>query len=145
MVLYELLWMVSRNAKAVDVKQLVQRTAATVIGRGGIMKKVQSLGHHELAYDFRTKGERHKSVRHITLEMECSPSTLSEVNSGMRHEPNVLRWFALRKDVKLVEKPRRIKKAPVDEFAAFELATAPDVPREQWQTIPIRRSVEDED
>ena len=142
MVLYEMLWMVSRHAKFPEIKSLVQKTAATVVGRGGVVKRIQNQGHNELAYDFMTKGERHKSVRQLTLEVECSPATLKEVSSQVRLEPLVLRSFALRQDVKMVPKQRRFKKQPTDEFAEFEALVTPNVPKEQWQTIPLRQAVE---
>jgi len=96
MVLYELVWMIAQRTRPADMKELVQRTAATVLGRGGVIKQIVSHGHTELAYSFKTKGERHPSARHFTLDVECSPSTLAEVHNILRINPNVLRYVALK-------------------------------------------------
>lgn len=98
MVLYELVWMVSRNARPTEMKDLMAKTAATILGRGGVVKSIVSHGHTELAYSFRTKNQRHPSARHFTLDVECNPSTLAEVHNILRIDTNVLRFIALKQN-----------------------------------------------
>lgn len=134
MVMYEVVWWVSRHATPNDVKNLVQKAAAQVIGRGGLVKKIQSLGQQPLVYDFRTKQERHSTARYFTLELECSPSTLAEVKDVVRLNPHMLRSFVFRRETKVVPKIKRIPRPPQSRFEVLhEAELQSDVPEPSWK------------
>ena len=76
---------------------LLRNCATKLWSRGAVITEVRSWGIRDLAYRIRQRGVNHYRAHYLTLDLFCSPASLSELESTLRTSPLVLRWMPLRK------------------------------------------------
>jgi small subunit ribosomal protein S6 len=107
-----------------QVPAMLERYKALVVNGGGKVHRVEDWGRRQLAYMINKLAKAH----YLCLNIECSPATLAELETGFRFNDAVLRHLTVAKTKAETAPSMMMKQVERDEARK---ATAPQPTQEQ--------------
>ncbi len=126
---YEIVFLVHPD-QSEQVPAMIERYRATIEGDGGSIHRLEDWGRRQLAYPIQKLHKAH----YVLMNIECSTSTLEELDSAFRFNDAVLRNLVIsRKEAVtepslLVKKPDERRERGPQEAAGDSPAESSDAP-----------------
>ncbi len=90
---YEIILLIHPD-QSEQVPAMLERYKALVINAGGKIHRIEDWGRRQLAYMINKLGKAH----YLCVNIECTPATLTELETGFRFNDAVLRHLTVAKD-----------------------------------------------
>ncbi|CAG9770604.1 unnamed protein product [Ceutorhynchus assimilis] len=90
MITYELMLLLRIMPKP-EVKQVLQRTADQIFGKGGFIRKIENLGTRDMPYKTSSHGMVHKQASYFLYEFNVPPSSLADLLDEYARDVDVIR------------------------------------------------------
>jgi small subunit ribosomal protein S6 len=117
---YELGFILNPEVNEEQTRAILERIEQIVSNYGGQVMRVNQWGRRRLAYPI----EHHRDGFYVFIDMVLTPETVSELDTTLKVNEEVLRHIIKRRDPKTVQKEREARAAAA--AAAAQPATSPE-------------------
>ena len=140
--LYEVVMLTKAKGDTTNALKTTLKSCATLLWeRGAVLADVRPWGQRELAYRIRKQGTNHYHAQYTSLNLYCSPKTLTELEQSLRTSDHVLRWMVLKQDS--TPKLDREARFPSREVPAEDLQVdAAETARWEYRNLVMQRVFE---
>ncbi|KAL8570935.1 hypothetical protein ACOMHN_023607 [Nucella lapillus] len=74
-----------------ELAQVLRRSCATILEKGGIIRNMENLGDKTLPYKMSNHGQRHTIGSYFLVQFDSPTSTLPEVKDELRRDVDIVR------------------------------------------------------
>lgn len=97
---YELC-LITRCLERLKMVQALKRATSLILEEGGIVRSYENLGERDLPYRMVKHGQHHTKGNFFLIHFDSSAAGLSEVQSNLRREEDIIRARVLRREVEV--------------------------------------------
>jgi small subunit ribosomal protein S6 len=83
-------------ARKTNFASLLKRYGETVLGAGGVLRRIESLGTRRLAYPMQAHQQTHLTGRYLRVEFEGAPTLPRELDRRLKIDEDVIRHMLVR-------------------------------------------------
>ncbi|KAI3642582.1 hypothetical protein MP228_012137 [Amoeboaphelidium protococcarum] len=91
MPLYELFCISRHQVPAEHTKNLLKKAGLLVLTNGGVVRRFENFGSHQLAYAMRKNHEWFNKGRQWSMLFDANPQVIAKINQEMKLDPVVIR------------------------------------------------------
>ncbi|KAK7503312.1 hypothetical protein BaRGS_00005577 [Batillaria attramentaria] len=121
-----------------ELAQVLRRSCETVLGRGGVIRNMENLGHKTLPYKMSVHGQRHTTASYFLVHFDSSVNILPDVKDELKRDVDIVRHSIFRADEEFV---RPCLKGPCQ----FGELPNPDHERRVWKRRLMKKLHLDKD